>query len=496
MKTLYRASRVVTLSHPPEGEWLLVDERHVQRVGSGDPPAADRTVDLPGATILPGFIDGHVHLTWTGVHNAWPALAGVRSKTEFLSSLREAVGSLGGDGPLLLHGWDESVWQPGDLPHIGELDAISSEPLAVVRVDGHLSLANTTAMQQGGVTEAVGSDHDSHGRVTGVVRREANDRLRDWFLAGFSEQRIEDYQLKAASLAAAHGITCVHEMSTPAASGPRDLQVLMRHRDRLPVASIPYVATVDIPLVMDLGLTRIGGDLSLDGSLGAHTARLSDAYVDDGSDGVSYFGDDTLCEFLHNAHLAGLQVGLHAIGDQAIDQALRSWERVYNALDTRLRRHFRARRHRIEHFEMPGEGHIERAAILGLAISVQPAFDAAWGHPGELYEQRLGEARTLRMNPFHTMQERGLVIGGGSDAPITELDPMAGIRALQHHHDAVRVHTVGGALLAHLEDKKGRLDPGMHADFAAYDVDPRTVPDVAGLGPMLTVSEGREVFAE
>jgi predicted amidohydrolase YtcJ len=335
--------------------------------------------------------------------------------------------------------------------------------------------------------------------------RPARAARRDWFLAGFSEQRIEDYQLKAASLAASRGITCVHEMSTPAASGPRDLQVLMRHRDRLPVASIPYVATLDIPLVMDLGLTRIGGDLSLDGSLGAHTARLSDAYVDDGTYGASYFDDDTLCEFLHNAHLAGLQVGLHAIGDKAIDQALRAWERVYNALDTRLRRHFRARRHRIEHFEMPDEGHIERAAILGLAISVQPAFDAAWGHPGELYEQRLGEERTLRMNPFRTMQERGLVLGGGSDAPITELDPMTGIRALQQHHDpaqrftfdeAVRVHTVGGALLAHLEDKKGRLDPGMHADFAAYDVDPRSVSDVTGLRPMLTVSEGREVFAE
>ena len=66
MRTLYRASRVVTLSHPTMGEWILVDDRHVQRVGTGEPPEAELTIDLPGTTIVPGFIDSHVHLTATG----------------------------------------------------------------------------------------------------------------------------------------------------------------------------------------------------------------------------------------------------------------------------------------------------------------------------------------------------------------------------------------------------------------------------------------------
>ena len=65
MKTLYRAARVYPFAHRATGEWVLVDGRHVERVGSGDPPAADRVVELPGATILPGFIDAHVHLTGT-----------------------------------------------------------------------------------------------------------------------------------------------------------------------------------------------------------------------------------------------------------------------------------------------------------------------------------------------------------------------------------------------------------------------------------------------
>jgi len=173
-------------------------------------------------------------------------------------------------------------------------------------------------------------------------------------------------------------------------------------------------------------------------------------------------------------------------------------------LDSRERRHFRARRHRIEHFEMTTRGLAERAAELGLAISIQPLFDAQWGAPGELYERRLGAERASSMNPFRGLIERGLEVGAGSDSPVTDLDPMATLAALEQHHDpaqrltraqAIRLHTVGAARLAHLEDKKGRLEPGMQADLVAFDVDPYEAPDLIGLRPVLTVSQGREVFA-
>jgi predicted amidohydrolase YtcJ len=197
-------------------------------------------------------------------------------------------------------------------------------------------------------------------------------------------------------------------------------------------------------------------------------------------------------------------VGIHAIGDRAIEQVLTTWERVYRALDSRERRHFRARRHRIEHFEMPTPAHIERAAALGLGVSVQPTFDATWGQPGGLYATQLGPDRAAGMNPFRSFLQRGLVVGVGSDSPITPLDPWLAVAAMEHHHDpsqrltrveAIRMHTVGSARLGHQEEKKGALEPGMHADFAAYDVDPLDVGYVDGLRPLLTVSLGREVFA-
>ena len=266
----------------------------------------------------------------------------------------------------------------------------------------------------------------------------------------------------------------------------------------------PVVATMDIPQIMDLGLPSIGGDLPVDGSIGARTAAVSEPYEDGVGFGVLYEDPDALVGFFRDAHAASMQVAVHAIGDVAIDQALGAWERVYGGLDSRGRRHFRARRNRIEHFEMPSMAHVERAAVLGLGISVQPSFDLEWGHRGALYEQRLGAGRALAMNPFAELVSRGLVVGAGSDTPITELDPMIGLWALESHHDrsqrmtrdeAIRLWTIGSATLARLEDKKGRLEPGMQADFAAFDLDPFIVEDPRGVRPILTVSCGREVFS-
>src|SRR6187200_2531097 len=114
MKTLYRASRVHTLSYPAVGEWVLVDGRHVERVGIGEVPEADRVVDLPGTTILPGFVDTHVHLTGTGVHHQAPGLASADSAAEVLAVASEVVSSRA--GPVYLHGWDESGWGDRTLP--------------------------------------------------------------------------------------------------------------------------------------------------------------------------------------------------------------------------------------------------------------------------------------------------------------------------------------------------------------------------------------------
>jgi hypothetical protein len=477
------------------GEWILVDERHVERVGTGDPPDADARIDLPGATIVPGFIDTHVHLSWTGRSLRMEDVRGSRSKRDLLHAVGRRTGS---ETPIHLEGFDESGWDDPALPSASDLDAVSTEPTVIVRADGHVSLANAAAIAAAEVAAAAGVERDDAGEPTGRVLGEANRLLTAWVESTYDRLRIEEFQLEAAGLAASRGITSVHEMSLDG----RDLDVLLAHRRQLPVDVRAIPATTSLTDVISLGLDAVGGDLPVDGSIGARTAAFEHPYEGTEDRGQLYLEDDELAEFFHAGHNAGLQVGIHAIGDRAIEQVLRTWERVYAALDSRERRHFRARRHRIEHFELPSADQVERAAMLGLAVSVQPTFDRVWGQGGGLYEERLGPARAMAANPIRTMLERGIELGVGSDAPVTPLDPMLSIAALETHHEptqrlqrleALKLHRKGSARLGHQEGKKGVLEPGMHADFAAYDQDPLDAPVIEGLRPVLTVSLGREV---
>ena len=491
------------MSHPETGEWLLTDGRHVERAGTGEPPRADRVIALPGATVIPGFIDSHVHLTPTGqsLEDADVEAAGSAKELLAIAYGRRASGR----DPIVMSGFDETRWDRPAHPTLADLDAAGGDiPLVIFRADGHIALASSAAIAASGVEGEFGVERDDDGAPTGRLTQQASAKLSRWATAALTDHQIQALQLKAAALAASRGVTSVHEMQMPHDSGLRDLQVLLGHRDRLPVDAMPIVATMDLPLAIDHGFASVGGDLPVDGSIGARTAALALPYADGPGDGTAYYTDDELAAFFSGGHAAGLQVGVHAIGDRGIEQVIGTWERVYSALDSREKRHFRARRHRVEHFEMASHAQVERAAMLGLAVSVQPAFDRYWGQPGGLYEVALGGERAASMNAFRTMIERGVEVGAGSDAPVTPLDPLLAVEALQRHHDpaqrlsrseAIRLHTMGSARLGHQEEKKGALSPGMHADFVVYDADPFEEGSLENLAPILTVSLGREVFA-
>ena len=497
MRTLYRAARVVTLSHPTMGEWILVDGRHIERVGTGEPPDADFHVDLPGTTIVPGFIDSHVHLTGTGRALRNEDVQRSSSKEELLAIVRSRLDA--GEELVVLEGFDESAWDRPDLPTAAELDAITDVPIVLFRTDGHLAIASSSALKAMEPLDLAGVEKGEDDEPTGRLRETAIKRLDAWLESADDRHQVEEFQLEGAALAASRGVTSVHEMSMSEA----ELEVLLGHRERLPVDVVPIPASMSLPGSIEHGFSAVGGDLPVDGSIGARTAALTHPYDDEEGQGRLYHDDDTLAEFFHAGHNAGLQVGVHAIGDRAIEQVLDTWERVYLALDSRERRHFRARRHRIEHFVLPSADQVERAAMLGLAVSIQPAFDRRWGQGGGLYEERLGPARAMAAHPFRTMLDRGIEVGVGSDSPVTPLDPMLAIAALETHHEptqrltrleALKLHRVGSARLGHQEGKKGALEPGRHADFAAYEQDPIEVASVEGLRPVLTVSLGREVF--
>ncbi len=156
-----------TLSYPQTGEWVLIDDRHVQRVGSGDPPHADRVVDLPGATIMPGFIDTHVHLTRTGLALSNRDVEAAGSAEELLALARERA--VEGDGPVVLLGFDETRWNDPTHPLMEALDAVTARPLMIHRADGHLALANSAALEAAGIrSDEEGVERDAAGAPTGT----------------------------------------------------------------------------------------------------------------------------------------------------------------------------------------------------------------------------------------------------------------------------------------------------------------------------------------
>ena len=171
---LAEAHGVVIRGLLPDDEQLdelflrVLQEKTIERVGSGDPPWADRTVELPGTTIMPGFVDAHVHLTGTGLDIAGPDLSSVRSKEDLLALLADSAGEA--NGALLVHGFDESAWDRPGLPTMEELDRVSSEALIAVRADGHVSMANTAALSSSNALTEEGVERDRDGSRTAACR--------------------------------------------------------------------------------------------------------------------------------------------------------------------------------------------------------------------------------------------------------------------------------------------------------------------------------------
>jgi predicted amidohydrolase YtcJ len=320
------------------------------------------------------------------------------------------------------------------------------------------------------------------GEPTGYLREEAAGAAWRWFDASLPRAQQRDAIRAAVRLAYSKGVTSVHEMFVVEWRGWDSLDVFQEAVAGAALQIVLYVATDEVERVRDMGLPRIGGDYFLDGSFGSHTAWLSRPYATappEGSpaSGISYRDDAGLLDLFRAAQESFLQMGVHAIGDAAIEQAISTWEKV--AAETGEDA-VRARGHRIEHFECASDDHIERAARLGLRASVQPAFDHYWGGTDGLYARRIGEERALGMNRFGTMSRKGLRLGAGSDSTVTPLDPFLQMAALRGHHveaerldaaAALEMHTIGSRALAG-DASAGTIAAGQRADLVLVDRDP------------------------
>jgi len=511
--------------HHPTAEAVAVIGDKIVAVGSvSDIEAwrgpATEVIDAGGHLLLPGFNDSHVHFTDGSAQLTNVQLKDASSIEDFAQRIADHAKKLPPGEWVLGGNWDDQGFAQPRLPTKEDIDRLTpNTPVFVTRYDGHMSVANSAALRLAGVTaktkDVLGGVivRDKRGEPTGLLKDAAMSYVYK-VMPPMSRETLVSTIRAGLRHAASLGVTSVQHMNP----SYDDISVYAELASRGELTTRVYAAPMETEWQdqAKIGVRHAFGSSWLrigalkgyaDGSLGSSTAYFFDAFTDDPKN-RGLLSDEmqslpAIRERFIKADAANLQLCIHAIGDRAIEQVLSTWERVYAALDSRERRHFRARRHRIEHFELPSADPRERAAMLGLAVSVQPTFDRLWGQGGGMYEERLGPARAMAAHPIRTMLERGIEVGVGSDSPIAPLDPMLAIAALEEHHEpaqrltrleALKLHRVGSARLGHQETKKGALEPGRHAHRAAYDQDPLEVESVRDLRPVLTVSLGREVF--
>ncbi|TXG92709.1 amidohydrolase [Rhodococcus rhodnii] len=447
------------------------------RTGRALHPDAD-VVDLHGAFVAPGFVDTHVHVTALGLNLIGLDLTGARSRSECLQWVR-AYAATSADDIVWGHGWDDESWDDGGPPTTAELDeAAGGRPVYLSRIDVHSAVCSTALRRVvAGLDESAGYSPD------GPLRFDAHHLGRAVARDLLTPAQRAAARTAALDLAASRGVVAVHECGGPDISGLDDFRELLAHEHAVEVRGYWGEAARDAGHAQELldrtGAHALGGDLFLDGSIGSHTAHLSQPYTDRPDlVGESYLDAERVAAHVAACTEVGVQAGFHVIGDAAMSVAVDGFSRVADRLGgpavARLG-------HRLEHAEMMSAGDAQALARLGVIASVQPVFDALWGGPDGMYATRLGAERAAAMNPFVMAAGAGVSLAFGSDAPVTPVDPWTMLRAAVHHHTpgsavspraAFAAATRGAWRAGGVRDGlAGTLQPGAPASYAVWDTD-------------------------
>lgn len=503
--TVFKGGLIRRLPGGAVADWLAVEDGIVTGVGNGEGPSGDRRVDLGGGVLIPAFCDAHVHLPATGLYASGLDFRGETSARAILDGF--AAKADGTEGMLFGGNFED----PLDAPITRhDLDAVAgARPLLLARADMHSCIVSTVLLEHLQIEGLEGVDRDGEGKPTGYLREKAASEAWSWFDKNLSPEQQTDAVHAAVKAAYAKGIASVHEMFVVEWRGWPSLGVFLEAIADVSLKVLTYCGTDEVKRVKRMGFPRIGGDFFLDGAFGSHTAWLGEPYTTPPPEGtpavgISYRENEPLLDYFMEAQTEGLQVGVHAIGDAAIEQAIATWEKIADKFGVEQ---VAALGHRIEHFECASSDQMRRAAHLGLRASVQPAFDRLWGGPDGLYSKRIGWERAAGMNRFASMLSSGLMVGAGSDTTVTPLDPFLQIAALREHNiederlgkiEALRLHVGGARALAEGPGLAGTVEVGAPADLAWLDRDPGEVdPDELLKTEVLgTWVDGRRVWPE
>ncbi len=443
--------------------------------------ASPEVVDLGGRVVLPGFNDSHVHFPTWAMAQTEVKLDGCSSLDEALGRIRAAPLPVGGRW-LRGYGWRSGDWSPQQEPTRQDLDAIAGDvPAAMIAKDYHSIWLNSAALALAhGDLEVTGGvvERDADGEPTGVLREEAAWRFKERHMIVPDDHYLEAMRV-GVKLANTRGVTAVHDKD--GWLGALRLWQQLEERGRLSLRvwqSIPHdklehaVAT-GLRSGFGSSYLRLGYlKVFMDGTLGSQTAWMLDGT------GVQITSGEQLAEIVSRGAAAGFPVAVHAIGDRANREALDAFEQTRELWQPQ------GLRQRIEHAQLLAPEDLPRFAELGITCSVQ--FSHA---PSDRdMADQFWAGKTDGAYAFRSLLDSGAIVANGSDAPIEELDPLAGIRAGVHRtidergawhpeqcvtvDQAFHATCVAPAWLARDERRRGTLVPGHLADLVVLDRDP------------------------
>jgi predicted amidohydrolase YtcJ len=471
------------------------------------PPHA-RVIDLRGRLAVPGFIDNHVHFVNGGLQLARVQLRDAASAEEFVARIAVHASKSAAGQWITGGGWDEQRWTPYALPTRQMIDAATPRsPAFLHRLDMHMALANTRALQLAGITrdtpDPAGGTivRDAGGEPTGLLKDAAMALVTAVIPPPSIEERVAAARA-ALREAARFGVTsfCDMGMSPEAFDDFRAYQRLDRQGELtarvslfMPIGSYERLKNAGIEKRFGSGRLRVGGLKGFaDGSLGSSTAAMKEPFLDDHHRGLvmAEMADGSMARWVADADVHELQIAIHAIGDRANADVLSIFE---SRPDTRVRRF------RIEHAQHLDPSLIERFARSGVIASMQPHHaidDGRWA------ETKIGSERAKATYAFRSLLDAGATVTFGSDWTVAPLNPLLGIyaavtrRTIDGKHpdgwipeqkitveEALRCYTVNNAHAMFAENEIGRIAPGMLADVAVLSEDvfaiaPERIADV------------------
>ncbi len=506
----------------PTASALAVREGRIAAVGQDVQRyagAGTRRIDAGGATVMPGFIDSHVHMRGLGDSLDALDLRGARSVQEVAAEVRRAVAERKPGEWIRGRSWDQTRWPGGGFPNADELSAAAPDhPVYLTRVDGHAAWVNRKALEVADLNAATadppgGRIHrDSSGRPTGVLIDRAMGLVGRKIPAAGGE-RVRDQIERAARECARLGLTTVHD----AGVGPGDLAAyrwLIEHK-RLPVRIYAMIGGSGELWREYLGrgpeigewLTVRSIKLVADGALGSRGAALLEPYTDEpGNSGLVIVQQAEIERVARAAVERGFQVNTHAIGDLANRAVVDAYAAALGGSNDK--------RFRVEHAQVVAPDDIPRFARYSIIASMQATHattDMRWA------EARVGPKRVLGAYAWQRFLQAGVQVANGSDFPVEDPNPLWGFYASvtrQDHmggppggwqpdqrmsrEEALRSWTVAGAYAAFEEKHNGSLEPGKRADFVMLSDDIMRIPPerILKTRVTMTVADGEIVYRE